>query len=1415
MFLCLFSINLFCYAESVVEIDQNSSLSCISESSVSLDEDCTALIDPLDILSAVYPFQTFQIELRDRFGDIIPNGELNSDHLWTTISARVTSNETGNTCWGFVVVEDKLAPEIFCDDYTINCFDDNDYLPIHYDACTVSELELKSQIIDFVPCDPMINKTITKSYVAIDAYGNESLPCTQVISIAIVDLDIIVFPPSYELMNDTELICSQVDFDENGFPLVEQTLVPTYLGEPIYPVNELCSVVVQYEDLVINTDGCFKKFMRTWNVYQEDCGVIDVETYQQIIEIADTEDPIVFCPDPISVNTDGSPGCDAIVQLGLASYEDDCSEVIEMDIVTPVGFFNNVTEAPSIELLSGVNQIQYTVYDGCENFAICTTTVTVVDNAPPTARCDESSVVSLRSDGTAIAKAFSFDEGSFDDCSLYKNFIKRIDDPCGCPIPQFDDMNFLGEYQDHYYYISTIERYGFEAFNYSEAMGGHILKTETITEHSWVNSKIRETSNDSYLIGLKDRNDNDVFQWHDYTISNLNLWETNNPGMDECVVVNANGNWETVNANSERYFFVLELDTPCNFSDRIYFCCEDAGQEVPLVLRVVDSFGRYNDCEFTTEIQDKIAPTIVCPSNRVLDCSTDIDTTQLDVYGVATATDQCLAIITSDFIMDVNQCGVGEIIRTFYAADANGVSDCEQVLSFEMFGLPVEQEVIWPFDYESDLGCLEGDLAPEMLPDGFGFPDFTQTDCSILNAEYSDRVYSFGSTNTEACFKVIRTWTVTDECLIDQMNYEPLTYEQVLKISNSSAPDIITGCQDITINTDDCNEELVEFSILAMDDCTSDDVIRGSFQLDLDSDGMGDFDFEVDNLKNSFNFSEILEVGNHFALIEFRDQCGNANTCTKLISVESNVGPLAKCVPGLVAVIQDMDLDGDGNIDAQMAMMRAESLDAGGGSLNMNGSSHPCGNDIDFSFSADPDDQVVIFNCDDYGEEIILELWVTDEFGNTAVCSTLVEVQDESNRCGRPEMMNIEIGGEIFTSLGQKLEGVVVDLIGSNMDPVVTDEEGRYVFPSMSAGAYYTVKAIKNDNPLAGVSTLDLLKIQRHILGLELLDGPYNIIAADIDKSGDITAKDMIELRKLILGIYDVFPNNESWRMLDAQYQFASEEDPLGENLPSDYEIFKLSKSMQIDFTGIKTGDVDNSINISSNDQVIASRSRSKQYLILEETKLGKDIVHELKFSLEDMESLNGFQLQMNFDSDLCDILAFKSGGIDISVNNLNMDWLEHGIVRLSWSDSNVYSIDEEVLFTILVKTKKETYTSELFQLDNMELNAELYLEQKAIPLDINFKSKDKQSKSFFVYQNAPNPWNDMTTVKYYSEINQNIEFSVYDINGKLVYKQIRDANAGVNNIDLFRHEINASGILYYELSTVDQKIIKKMVLLD
>ena len=108
----------------------------------------------------------------------------------------------------------------------------------------------------------------------------------------------------------------------------------------------------------------------------------------------------------------------------------------------------------------------------------------------------------------------------------------------------------------------------------------------------------------------------------------------------------------------------------------------------------------------------------------------------------------------------------------------------------------------------------------------------------------------------------------------------------------------------------------------------------------------------------------------------------------------------------------------------------------------------------------------------------------------------------------------------------------------------VTTTNGQYNFNNLIIPSEFTVNAERNDAHKNGVSTLDLVKIQKHLLGIELMNSPYDLIAADANNSQNVSAIDLVELRKLILGIYTELPANKSWRFVDKSFQFADATSP-------------------------------------------------------------------------------------------------------------------------------------------------------------------------------------------------------------------------------------------------------------------------------
>ena len=93
------------------------------------------------------------------------------------------------------------------------------------------------------------------------------------------------------------------------------------------------------------------------------------------------------------------------------------------------------------------------------------------------------------------------------------------------------------------------------------------------------------------------------------------------------------------------------------------------------------------------------------------------------------------------------------------------------------------------------------------------------------------------------------------------------------------------------------------------------------------------------------------------------------------------------------------------------------------------------------------------------------------------------------------------ISGTVFTENGSKIEEGKVHLIGSGEFPFTTNQSGNFRFENIPMYESYTLKPEKDQHPLNGVTTADLIGISKHILGVQKLTSPYKIIAADVNNS--------------------------------------------------------------------------------------------------------------------------------------------------------------------------------------------------------------------------------------------------------------------------------------------------------------------------
>lgn len=173
------------------------------------------------------------------------------------------------------------------------------------------------------------------------------------------------------------------------------------------------------------------------------------------------------------------------------------------------------------------------------------------------------------------------------------------------------------------------------------------------------------------------------------------------------------------------------------------------------------------------------------------------------------------------------------------------------------------------------------------------------------------------------------------------------------------------------------------------------------------------------------------------------------------------------------------------------------------------------------------------------------------------------------------------IAGFTKTEDDRGIAGVVVTLSGSGSPRMMTTgSDGAFSFSEVPLGEDYTISFQKDINAKNGVSTLDIIKAQKHIIGVTALPSPFKIMAGDVNGSDNVSTTDVIRMRRIILGLTTIFDGVESWAFYPADFVFANPADPFQSSPPSVLNITNFSEDLlDINFLGIKRGDLNDSAN--------------------------------------------------------------------------------------------------------------------------------------------------------------------------------------------------------------------------------------------
>src|SRR5690349_17259142 len=290
-----------------------------------------------------------------------------------------------------------------------------------------------------------------------------------------------------------------------------------------------------------------------------------------------------------------------------------------------------------------------------------------------------------------------------------------------------------------------------------------------------------------------------------------------------------------------------------------------------------------------------------------------------------------------------------------------------------------------------------------------------------------------------------------------------------------------------------------------------------------------------------------LPYGTHKIKWFVTDGCGNETICEYTIIIKDCKAPTVVCLNGLSVNIMPTGM---------IVLWATDFLQYSEDNCTLNPwlkyGIRKCGDGTGFPVDAQGNPITsVTFDCTELGTQCV-ELWAIDLAGNADYCETYVIVQDNAGSCDPNN--KIDVSGALKTAAVDGVEDGEVNVTGSvNFAPPfsyfdMSNNLGSWeITNNVPVASTMTITPAKDDNPLNGVTTYDLVLISKHILGIEPLGTPYNMIAADANKSNSITTFDIVELRKLILGIYAQLPQNTSWRFVDKDQVFANPSNPFAE----------------------------------------------------------------------------------------------------------------------------------------------------------------------------------------------------------------------------------------------------------------------------
>jgi Cohesin domain len=567
---------------------------------------------------------------------------------------------------------------------------------------------------------------------------------------------------------------------------------------------------------------------------------------------------------------------------------------------------------------------------------------------------------------------------------------------------------------------------------------------------------------------------------------------------------------------------------------------------------------------------------------------------------------------------------------------------------------------------------------------------------------------------------------------------------------------------------------------------------------------------------NTFVVPELPYSNTHKIEWKFEDNLSNLQACNESFIVKDCKAPTVLCINGISVNV----LPG-GYVTLWATDFLTHADDNATGAQHLKFGIRKSGTGTGFPVDGNGDPILKTdFTCWELGNKAV-ELWAIDLAGNANYCETYVLIQDNAGFCngefeGLVVCIRRSCDDAIVTGVDLSITGAVnfappFGYFGTNSSTL--DQVGCWTsdstFSSVPITANLVVTPIKESEPLNGVTPLDLLKIARHILGIEPLQS-YNIIAADANKSNSISSFDIIELRKLLQGVYQELPFNTSWRFIDANYVFPNPANPFQASFPEINTIgnILLDTLYETAFIAVKIGDVDCDAVPGLSTQ---TDDRQVKYLSLPDARMEAGSSKEIPLSFTEAGDWVAMQLGLQYDPSLLDIEAILPGELP-DLESGSFAEPGPGLLNMVWFTPHGIQVPaQKTIFTLRLRAKQALQLRQTLQLTQRKqetprlIQAEAYdIHETAFNFELLFQEQasGEAADQNFIYQPQPNPTANTCAIPIRLMQAEVLHITLADVSGKLLWQQEKRLSAGLHRLEVPAEVMTKAGVYSWRVET-------------